>query len=129
MRVVNAVPEDDDQRAAYLKSRPVVALALSTLEAMQDRAFFDALARQGQVQPDVGGSISVSGVRPDSISFHTLGGIGGSSGGPLINAKLAVIGINHAGFSRNDRGAQYQQNEAVPVEFALRFLPAARSGR
>jgi S1-C subfamily serine protease len=83
----------------------------------------------GQVQPDIGGSISVSGVRTDSISFHTLGGIGGSSGGPLISSKLQVIGINHAGFSENDRGAQYQQNEAVPVEFALRFLPGAKQGK
>jgi S1-C subfamily serine protease len=126
-RLLNSVPDDDSARKAFLKARPNVQLLLSTLDAVQDRAFFDTLARAGHVQPDVGGSISVSGVRPDSISFHTLGGIGGSSGGPLISSKLSVIGINHAGFARNDRGAQYQQNEAVPVEFALRFLPAAKA--
>lgn len=129
LSILESVPTDDKQRAAYVKSHPSVALVLSTLEAVQDRAFFDALARAGQVQPDVGGNISVSGVRPDSISFHTLGGIGGSSGGPLINAKLMVIGINHAGFAQNDRGAQFQQNEAVPVDFALRFLPTLRPTR
>jgi S1-C subfamily serine protease len=68
--------------------------------------------------------MSISGVTSNSISYHTLGGIGGSSGGPLLGTKLAVVGINHAGFATADRGAQYQQNEAVPVEYAWRFLPA-----
>ncbi len=125
-RALNAMPDNSDQRGAYLKSRPAVRLAFTTYLAARDRGFFDGLARGGHVQPNVDGSINVSGVRPDSISFHTLGAIGGSSGGPLISARLAVVGINHAGFSRNDRGAQYQQNEAVPVDFALRFLPAVR---
>lgn len=122
--VLRDLPSDEQQLQALVQSDLGVFLLLQTLNAVAGGGEFDALAQAGQLQPDVGGNMSVSGVTASSISYHTLGGIGGSSGGPLVGTQLSVIGINHAGFARADRGAQYQQNEAVPVEFAWRFLPA-----
>jgi S1-C subfamily serine protease len=122
--VIRGLPSDDKQLQALVQSDLGVFLLLQTVDAVAGMAELDALVRAKQLQPDVSGNMSVSGITQNSISYHTLGGIGGSSGGPLLGTKLAVVGINHAGFAREDRGSQYQQNEAVPVEYAWRFLPA-----
>jgi hypothetical protein len=121
--VLSALPAEAAARQAVVEANPIVRLLLGTLSTIADSAAFEELSLAEQIQPNVSGNISVSGVRPTSISYQTLGGIGGSSGGPLISAGLSVIGVNHAGFSDNDRGAQYQQNEAVPVRFVWQFLP------
>jgi hypothetical protein len=122
--VLRGLPQDEKQLQALVQSDLGVFLLLQTVNAVVGAAELDALVQAKQLQPDVSGNMSVSGVTSNSISYHTLGGIGGSSGGPLLGTKLAVVGINHAGFATADRGAQYQQNEAVPVEYAWRFLPA-----
>ena len=122
--VLRGLPEDEKQLQALVESDLGVFLLLQTVNAVAGAAELDALVQAKQLQPDVSGNMSVSGVTSNSISYHTLGGIGGSSGGPLLGTKLAVVGVNHAGFATADRGAQYQQNEAVPVEYAWRFLPA-----
>jgi S1-C subfamily serine protease len=101
-----------------------VELVVNTVMAIQGVALFNALSEAGQVQPDVSGRMGVAGVTANSISYHSLSAIGGASGGPLVSTKLAVVGINHAGFGEQDRGSQFQQAEAVPIDFAWRFLPA-----
>jgi hypothetical protein len=47
----------------------------------------------------------------------------------VIGTRLVVVGVNHAGFAETDRGKQFQQSEAVPIEFAIRFLPATVKGQ
>lgn len=130
LRAVGPLPKEPEKRQALLKSNLPLRVLLETGNAVSSEAVFDALSRAGQVHPDVSGRMSISGVLGNSISFHTLSGIGGSSGSPVISTGLVVIGVNHAGFAQSDRGSQFQQSEAVPIEFALRFLPPAlRSGQ
>jgi pSer/pThr/pTyr-binding forkhead associated (FHA) protein len=128
-------PAQGQQRVARIRacdrgsSLPLRVL-LRTQNAVSDEAAFDALSRAGQVHPDVSGRMSVSGVLPNAISFPTLSGIGGSSGSPVISTNLVVVGVNHAGFGRSDRGSQFQQSQVVPIDYAWRFLPlGARQGQ
>lgn len=123
LRAVGPLPKDPEQMQALLKGNLPLRVLLRTRNAVSDEALFEALARAEQIQPDVSGRISVSGVLPSSISFHTMSGIGGSSGSPVISSNLVVVGVNHAGFGESDRGSHFQQNEAVPIGFALRFIP------
>lgn len=123
MKAVGPLPKEPEKLRALLSSNAGLRVLRSTIFSVQGEAMFDALARAGQVHPDVSSRMSVSGVRPSSISYHTLSGIGGASGAPVISAGLVVVGVNHAGFAETDRGKQFQQSEAVPIQFALRFLP------
>jgi hypothetical protein len=120
---VGPLPREAAKLAALRRSNLPLDVLLSTRSVVSSEAAFDALSRAGQVQPDVSGRMSVSGVRPTSISFHTLSGIGGASGAPVISTNLVVVGVHYAGFGESDRGSHFQQNDAVPVEYAWRFLP------
>jgi hypothetical protein len=120
---VGKLPDEAEKMEALLKSNVPLRIFISTAGAVEADAMFTALARAGQVQPDVSSRMSVSGVQPTSISYHTLSGVGGASGAPVIGTSLSVVGVNHAGFAHRDRGKQFQQSEAVPIEFAWRFLP------
>ena len=117
------LPKEPEKLRALLSSNAGLRVLRSTIFAIQGEAMFDVLARAGQVHPDVSSRMSISGVRDTSISYHTLSGIGGASGAPVISTGLVVVGVNHAGFAETDRGKQFQQSEAVPIQFALRFLP------
>ena len=116
LRALGPLPRDAAQYQALLKGNLPLRVLLRTQNAISDEAMFDGLARAGQIQPDVSGRISVSGVPPNSISFQTMSGIGGSSGSPVISTNLVVVGVNHAKFGEDDRGSHFQQNEAVPIE-------------
>ena len=129
LKAVGPLPKEPDKLRALLSSNAGLRVLRTTMFAVQSEAMFDTLARAGQVHPDVSSRMSVSGVRSNSISYHTLSGIGGSSGAPVIGTGLVVVGVNHAGFAETDRGKQFQQSEAVPIEFALRFLPSGVKGQ
>lgn len=122
-KYVDRLPDDEKQFEALLKANFDLQVVYGTIGALRGGASFDALVRSGHLQPDVGGGLNVSSVRPDAISFHTLGGVAGSSGGPLIGPKLTVVGINFSGFGTQINGKQYQQSDAVPVSFVWRLLP------
>jgi hypothetical protein len=129
LQAIGPLPKEPDKLRALLSSNAPLRVLRSTMFSVQSEAIFDTLVRAAQVHPDVSSRMSVSGVRPSSISYHTLSGIGGSSGAPVISTGLVVIGVNHAGFAETDRGKQFQQSEAVPIQFALRFLPGAVKGQ
>jgi hypothetical protein len=129
LNALGPMPKEPEKIRALLAANPGLRVLRSTMFSVQSEAMLDTLARAGQVQPDVSSRMSVSGVRSNSISYHTLSGIGGSSGAPVIGTRLVVVGVNHAGFAETDRGKQFQQSEAVPIEFAIRFLPATVKGQ
>jgi S1-C subfamily serine protease len=119
---INRLPQDEKQFEEALKKHVDLQVLYQTIGAIRGGAAFDAVARAGHLQPDVSARMNVSGVRPDAISYHALGGVAGSSGAPLIGPKLSVVGVNFAGFGRQINGKQYQHSDAVPVSYVLRLV-------
>jgi hypothetical protein len=119
---IGRLPRDEKQFEDALKKHVDLQVLYQTIGAVRGGAAFDAVARAGHLQPDVSARMNVSGVRPDAISYHALGGVAGSSGAPVIGPKLSVVGVNFAGFGRQINGKQYQHSDAVPVSFVLRLV-------